>query len=112
VSSPSELEQRRNVDGAMTIASRKTSEPQRDLFGSPATPEGFRYEPDCISEDDERALAEHIAALPLEGFRFQGFVAKRRVMYFGWRYDFDHFRCARARRNSRILRLTISRMRS
>jgi alkylated DNA repair dioxygenase AlkB len=76
----------------MTIASRKTSEPQRDLFGSPATPEGFRYEPDCISEDDERALAEHIAALPLEGFRFQGFVAKRRVMYFGWRYDFDHSR--------------------
>jgi alkylated DNA repair dioxygenase AlkB len=76
----------------MTTAPRKSSGSQRDLFGSPAAPEGFRYERECISEDDERALAGHIAALPLEGFKFQGFVAKRRVIYFGWRYDFDRSR--------------------
>jgi len=76
----------------MSIAPRKPSASQRDLFGSPGAPEGFQYERACVSAEDERRLVEHIAALPLEGFRFQGFIAKRRVIYFGWRYDFDRSR--------------------
>jgi alkylated DNA repair dioxygenase AlkB len=64
---------------------------QRDLFCG-AEPEGFIYRPGIISADEECKLSEQIAALPLEAFRFQGFVAKRRVRSFGWHYDFDHAR--------------------
>jgi alkylated DNA repair dioxygenase AlkB len=65
---------------------------QADLFRPADVPEGFAYRPDIISAAEEAALAKEIAALPLEAFRFQGFVAKRRVMSFGWRYDFDRAR--------------------
>jgi alkylated DNA repair dioxygenase AlkB len=62
---------------------------QADLFRNPAVPEGFRYRSDVISSAEERQLAKRIAALPLQEFLFQGFVAKRRVLSFGWRYDFE-----------------------
>jgi alkylated DNA repair dioxygenase AlkB len=62
-----------------------------DLFDAPQAelPEGFRYRPDLISEDEERVLVEHIAGLPLKEFEFQGFLGKRRIVSFGWRYDFN-----------------------
>jgi alkylated DNA repair dioxygenase AlkB len=62
-----------------------------DLFDRPQAelPEGFRYRPDLISEDEERVLVEHIAGLPLKEFEFQGFLGKRRIVSFGWRYDFN-----------------------
>jgi alkylated DNA repair dioxygenase AlkB len=65
---------------------------QADLFPPSGGPEGFAYRPEIISAAEETVLVEKIAALPLEAFRFQGFVAKRRVMSFGWRYDFDRAR--------------------
>src|SRR3954465_2970365 len=62
-----------------------------DLFDAPQVklPQGFRYRPDFISEDEERMLVEHIAGLPLKEFEFQGFLGKRRILLFGWRYDFN-----------------------
>jgi alkylated DNA repair dioxygenase AlkB len=62
-----------------------------DLFDAPQAelPEGFRYRPDLISADEERVLVEHIAGLPLKEFEFQGFLGKRRIVSFGWRYDFN-----------------------
>jgi alkylated DNA repair dioxygenase AlkB len=68
------------------------AELQADLFRAPQGPAGFKYEPGLISRDEERALIDDIARLPLAAFRFQGFLAKRRVLYFGWRYDFDRAR--------------------
>jgi alkylated DNA repair dioxygenase AlkB len=65
---------------------------QADLFRPSGVPEGFAYRPEIVTPAEETVLAEKIAALPLEAFRFQGFVAKRRVMSFGWRYDFDRAR--------------------
>ena len=65
---------------------------QADLFRPSGVPDGFAYRPEIISAAEESALTREIAALPLEAFRFQGFVAKRRVMSFGWRYDFDRAR--------------------
>lgn len=65
---------------------------QIDLFRAPDMPEGFAYRSEFASPAEESALVREIAALPLEAFRFQGFVAKRRVMSFGWRYDFDRAR--------------------
>ena len=54
-----------------------------------ATPEGLRYQPDLIGEDEERALVERFAALPFAPFEFQGFLGKRRTVSFGWQYRFD-----------------------
>jgi alkylated DNA repair dioxygenase AlkB len=63
---------------------------QLGLFETPpARPEGLAYRPDFIDADEERALTDRIAALPLKPFEFQGFLGKRRVVSFGWRYVFD-----------------------
>ena len=64
---------------------------QLNLFGGSAAalPEGFRYQADVISPDDERSLIERVQMLPLKEFEFQGYTGKRRVVSFGWRYDFN-----------------------
>ena len=59
------------------------------LFESPlALPKGFRYEPDFLSADEERELVARVQSLPFKGFEFHGFVGNRRVVSFGWKYDF------------------------
>lgn len=55
----------------------------------PSLPEGFRYQPDLLSTDQEQVLLERIRQLPFKEFEFQGFVGKRRTVSFGWRYDFN-----------------------
>ena len=68
-----------------------------NLFESkPSLPEGFRYEPDFLTENEERDLVAELEALPLKEFEFQGFRGKRRVVSFGWRYDFNDRRLTTA----------------
>lgn len=63
---------------------------QLGLFKSaPALPEGFKYQSEVISEDLEQKLVPRIRELPLKEFVFQGFLAKRRTLSFGWHYDFN-----------------------
>ena len=63
---------------------------QLGLFGtSDGLPEGFVYQSDLLTATEESALAARIAALPLKPFEFHGFKGKRRVLSFGWRYQFD-----------------------
>jgi alkylated DNA repair dioxygenase AlkB len=65
---------------------------QPNLFGEDGAglPDGMAYREEMISAAEERALAALIAALPLKPFEFVGgFRGNRRVMSFGWRYDFD-----------------------
>jgi alkylated DNA repair dioxygenase AlkB len=57
--------------------------------GGELPPGGFKYRPDFTTADEEAELVRHIATLPLKEFEFQGFVGKRRVVSFGWRYDFN-----------------------
>jgi alkylated DNA repair dioxygenase AlkB len=63
------------------------------LFGGepvgPALPEGFRYQAEVISRDEERAIVAEVRELPLREFEFHGYTGKRRVVSFGWRYDFS-----------------------
>jgi alkylated DNA repair dioxygenase AlkB len=63
---------------------------QADLFGSPppALPEGLVYQPELVSPAEEAELAARFEALPFAPFQFHGFEANRRVIYFGWRYDY------------------------
>ncbi|MDB5366161.1 MAG: alkylated repair protein, partial [Rhodospirillales bacterium] len=51
-------------------------------------PDGFACRDELISPDEERALAERIAALDLKPFEFHGHLGKRRVVSFGFRYDY------------------------
>src|ERR671927_1037052 len=70
---------------------------QIDFFAeTPKYPEGFRYQSDLISPGDERALVDQIRTLPLKEFEFHGFLGKRRVKSFGWRYDYDDERLKEA----------------
>jgi alkylated DNA repair dioxygenase AlkB len=65
------------------------------LDAGPRLPEGFRYQPDLISAGEETALGERFAELPFKEFEFQGYRGKRRVVSFGWQYDFTHARLHR-----------------
>jgi alkylated DNA repair dioxygenase AlkB len=63
---------------------------QFDLFQPPpALPGGFKYRPDFLSADEECNLVEWLATLPFKEFEFQGYRGKRRVISFGWQYDFN-----------------------
>jgi alkylated DNA repair dioxygenase AlkB len=59
-----------------------------ELFPAEPWPAGFAYREEVISPVEERALAERFALLPLTPFAFRGFLARRRVVSFGWRYDY------------------------
>jgi alkylated DNA repair dioxygenase AlkB len=70
---------------------------QFDMFGAkPVFPDGFRYQADVVSPDDEQELLQHVRDLPFKEFQFHGFVGKRRTVSYGWHYDF----------NERVLRRT------
>lgn len=63
---------------------------EASLFDSdPVLPEGFKYWPDFLSVDQEQELVRNIETLAFENFQFHGFAGKRRVVSFGWRYDFN-----------------------
>ena len=62
---------------------------EADLFGADHLPEGFSYAASLLDEAEEQALLAEIRALPFRDFEFHGFVGKRRIVSFGWRYDFN-----------------------
>jgi alkylated DNA repair dioxygenase AlkB len=55
----------------------------------PKTPDGFKYQSEVITAEAESRLIEQIRGLPFRDFEFHGFTGKRRVVSFGWRYDFN-----------------------
>jgi alkylated DNA repair dioxygenase AlkB len=56
---------------------------------SPKFPEGFRYRPELIERAGEEALLARVRELPFREFEFHGYTGKRRVVSFGWHYDFS-----------------------
>jgi len=63
---------------------------QRDLFASaPVLPDGMRYAADVLARREEEALLDVLPSLPFKEFEFHGFLGKRRVVSFGWHYDFN-----------------------
>ena len=62
---------------------------QPDLFGGQdILPAGFRYQADLVTADEETALVREFATLPFREFEFHGHLGKRRVVSFGWKYDY------------------------
>ena len=63
---------------------------QLRLFESaPEMPGGFTYQPEVFSKLFEQELVGTIAGLRFKEFEFHGYTGKRRVVSFGWRYDYD-----------------------
>jgi alkylated DNA repair dioxygenase AlkB len=53
-----------------------------------ALPAGFGYWPDAFTAAEERTWLRAIEALPFKPFEFHGYLGKRRIVSFGWRYDY------------------------
>ena len=51
--------------------------------------EGFRYFPELIDSSHDLQVIEHISKLPFQPFDFHGYKGKRRIVSFGWQYDFS-----------------------
>src|ERR1051326_5489876 len=70
---------------------------QLDIFGweggarksASDLPQGFRYNPELIGAADEAALLSRVRELPFREFEFHGYTGWRRVVSFGWHYDFS-----------------------
>lgn len=62
---------------------------QQALFSEPqALPAGCCYRSDFLSEEEEAELLGYFEDLPFEHSRLGEYAAKRRVVSFGWGYDF------------------------
>jgi alkylated DNA repair dioxygenase AlkB len=73
------------------IAMAKAQQPT--LFEAPPTLprgilDGFVYRPDFLSRDEEADLAAWLGTLPFAAFQFRGYEGRRRVVSYGWQYDF------------------------
>ena len=66
---------------------------QRSLFltqpSASAHVAGFSYWPEVFTASEERDWLRAIAALPFKPFEFHGYLGKRRIVSFGWRYDYS-----------------------
>lgn len=50
--------------------------------------QGLKYQPGFIDASEESTLLEHIRTLPFREFEFHGYLGKRRIVSFGWRYEY------------------------
>src|ERR1043165_1902487 len=63
----------------------------------PVFPDGFRYYPDFLTEQEEKQLIRTVQQLELHPLIFQGFEAKRKVQSFGYDYNFDSRKASRGK---------------
>src|SRR5256885_16136696 len=63
---------------------------QLSLLDEPnlSLPEGFEYRPALVTPEEEVELIEQFQALDFKPFEFHGYFGNRRVVSFGWHYDF------------------------
>lgn len=64
---------------------------QGSFFNKPDFNEldGFSYRPGVLDHAEEQTLLTHVRNLPFREFEFHGYTGKRRVVSFGWKYDFS-----------------------
>ena len=62
---------------------------QFGLFESMNRLDGFGYQPAFIEKAVEDALVARVRELPFQEFEFHGFKGRRRVVSFGWKYEFS-----------------------
>jgi alkylated DNA repair dioxygenase AlkB len=57
---------------------------------------GYIYEPEFLSSAEEDALVRNLAHLPFAHAQYKGFLANRRIVSYGGRYDFSAQRLEQA----------------
>ncbi len=55
-------------------------------------PEGLRYLPDFLTEEEERVLEEELSQLTFREIHMHGVVARRTVVHYGWDYGYESWR--------------------
>lgn len=63
---------------------------------APDITEGFRFRTELIGPAGEDRLLARVRELPFRDFEFHGYTGKRRVVSFGWHYDFTGRRLRKA----------------
>lgn len=53
------------------------------------TLEGLQYRPEFLDASSEAELLARIETLPFREFEFHGYLGKRRIVSFGWRYQYS-----------------------
>ena len=72
------------------MPAKRRSAAQHELFEqAPVLPEGFVYRENVLSASDEAAYVRAFEALPFKPFEFHGYLGNRRVVSFGWQYDYS-----------------------
>lgn len=51
-------------------------------------PEGFAYQQEFLVREEEESLLQIFKALTFQAFDFHGYIAKRRIVEYGFDYDF------------------------
>ena len=69
------------------MATRRASAPEE-------LPEGFLYRQNFLREEEHATLLRTFETLPFEPFDFHGYIAKRRIVEYGWEYDFGSRRAS------------------
>ncbi len=66
---------------------------QGSLFGTDSAgelePAGLAYREEFITQEEERDLIGLVRTLPLDHAAYKQYTARRRVLSFGWSYDYD-----------------------
>jgi alkylated DNA repair dioxygenase AlkB len=69
---------------------------QAQLFGGePAIP-GLRYQEELFSRAEEQGFVRGFESLDFKPFAFHGYLGNRRIVSFGWRYDYSGARLRKA----------------
>ncbi|HYO73005.1 MAG TPA: alpha-ketoglutarate-dependent dioxygenase AlkB [Archangium sp.] len=56
------------------------------------SPEGLRYLPGFLSEEEERVLVDELSRLVFREIHMHGVVARRTVVHYGWDYGYESWR--------------------
>jgi len=60
-----------------------------DLFDiEPSFPDGFSYWPGAVSRSEENDWVRQLEILPFKPFEFHDYLGKRKIVSFGWHYDY------------------------
>lgn len=61
----------------------------REARGALAKLAGLEYEPFFLTPVEQTELVARIEPLPFREFEFHGYLGKRRIVSFGWRYEYS-----------------------
>jgi alkylated DNA repair dioxygenase AlkB len=81
----------KHIMSRSTISTAREQRPsQEDLFGlDSGLPEGFTYQPEFLTREEEMQLISTVEELPLSEAQYKEFTARRRTVSYGSKYDYS-----------------------